>query len=343
MNAILRIWSRLGADWAMARRDPISLYILLAPVIFAVLIRSFVPGFGDQLPIFAVLDTVPVSAQEALARHGQIAVFGDQTRLEARVNRPDDVPGFVPATGGVEMLLQGDEAEATEQYYRMVLLDVLSGGNTAGMHTDQIGTAHATDSTDSGEAMLLRYLAIVVLMTTVLLGGMQVGFLLVEDRSSGAIRALAVSPLRLRDYLAARYVYLLAQSGLGMIAAAYIMLGWSVDLWSLVPTVLIGGLCGALVGTLLGTLADSQVAAMGVGKLVIPLFLLVPLLSLVVPEAYRPFLWPFPNFWLWSMLESVYVGRLGYSFRLSAALAAGLGLAANIPLMLRLKKSVRLR
>ncbi len=336
MSSISRILARLEADWAMARRDPISLYILLAPVIFAVLIRAFVPGLGEQPPTFAVLESVPVSTQDLLARHGQIAVFEDQTRLEARVKRPDDVPGFVPAPEGLQMLLQGDELESAEQYYRMVLLDVLSGG-------DVLGNANATDSSGSGDSMLLSYLAIVVLMTTVLLGGMQAGFLLVEDRSSGAIRALAVSPLRLRDYLAARYVYILAQSALGMVAAAYIMLGWSVTLSSLLLTVLIGGLCGALVGTLLGTLADSQVAAMGVGKLLIPLFLLVPLLSLVIPEAYRPFLWPFPNFWLWCMLESVYIGNLGYSFRVSAVLAAVLGFAANLPLMRRLQKSVKLR
>ena len=334
MSAFWRIRARLAADWAMARRDPISLYILLAPIIFAVLIRAFVPGLGSGTPTFAVLESVPLPAREILARHGQIVLFPDQESLEARVNRPDDVPGFVPERNSVTMLLQGDEAEASGQFFRLVLLDVIAGG----------GVLNVSDAPEGdGSSMLLRYLAIVVLMTTVLLGGMQTGFLLVEDRSSGAIRALAVSPLRLRDYLVARYLYSLAQSGFGMVAAAYIMLGASVALPSLLLTVLVGGLCGTLVGTLLGTLADSQIAAMGVGKLVIPLFLLVPLLSLVIPETLFPLLWPFPNFWLWSMLESVYIGRLGYGFGLSTLLASGLGLLANIPLMRRLKTSVRLR
>ncbi|TVQ21756.1 MAG: ABC transporter permease [Spirochaetaceae bacterium] len=340
MSAFSRIYTRLSADWAMARRDPISLYILLAPVIFALLIRAFVPGAGEQRPTFAVLDTVPETSRELLSSFGELVLFEDRSLLEARVNRPDDVPGFIMTDAGLTMLLQGNESETSERYFRMVLLDVMSGGRVLGAAAADTG---GVTETAAAESMLLPYLAIVVLMTTVLLGGMQVGFLLVEDRSTGAIRALAVSPLRLRDYLAARYLYTIAQSGLGMIAAAYIMLGVSANLPALLLVVLIGGLSGALVGTLLGTLADSQIAAMGVGKLIIPLFLLVPLLSLVIPASFRPLLWPFPNFWLWSMLESMYVGHLGYGFGLSALLAASLGLLANVPLMIRLKARVKLR
>ncbi len=340
MSAFSRIRTRLAADWTMARRDPVSLYILLAPVIFAVLIRAFVPGAGEQRPTFAVLDSVPEESRSLLSSFGELVLFEERSHLEARVNRPDDVPGFVMTEAGLTMLLQGDESEASERYFRMVLLDTRSGGRVLEAVSGETG---GVTGPDAAESVLLRYLAVVVLMTTVLLGGMQVGFLLVEDRSTGAIRALAVSPLRLRDYLSARYLYTIAQSGLGMIAAAYIMLGVSVNLPALLLVVLIGGLSGALVGTLLGTLADSQIAAMGVGKLIIPLFLLVPLLSLVIPASFRPLLWPFPNFWLWSMLESMYVGRLGYGFGLSAVLAAALGLLANIPLMIRLKASVKLR
>lgn len=162
MSAFWRIRARLAADWAMARRDPISLYILLAPIIFAVLIRAFVPGLGSGTPTFAVLESVPLPAREILARHGQIVLFPDQESLEARVNRPDDVPGFVPERNSVTMLLQGDEAEASGQFFRLVLLDVIAGG----------GVLSVSDAPEGdGSPMLLRYLAIVVLMTTVLLGG----------------------------------------------------------------------------------------------------------------------------------------------------------------------------
>lgn len=102
-----------------------------------------------------------------------------------------------------------------------------------------------------------------MLMIGSMIGGMTIGFNIVEERSTKITAALAVTPIKMRTYLGAKTLF----AG---------MLGIIVSLCSLV--------------IVMGRFAENQVSALGLMKVLMPLYLTVPLVSIFVPLRFR--LWP---------------------------------------------------
>ena len=343
---IRRLVTLLRQDLTNSLRDSVLVYVAVAPVILAVVVRLFLPSFEQSaLTVTALQDTDPEIVRE-LEAYFLVEVVRDREGLEGRVSRPDDVAGVLVGQGPPEqdaltLVLEGNERAETREAYQAVMEAVLERLEGGGGETS---VRFQAVSLGGGRSYLRESAAVLLIMTAALLGGMVVGFNMVDDRHTRAVQALAVSPLPLRDYLVSRAVYSLLQGLLLGLATSMILLGLRIPYARLVLALLASAPVAVIVGFVTALMADNQIAAIGSVKIVMPAYLLVPFASIFVPLRWQWVFFPFPNYWMFLSFRSLFVDTpQAVGFGAAAALAAGSGLALNVLLLPRLRRVFRFR
>lgn len=141
--------------------------------------------------------------------------------------------------------------------------------------------------------LMVSYLCAVL---SSVMAGVVSGFLLLESREEGTLRAIRVSPLPLPVYLGVlgTCAYVLGV-GLGIVEAAIV--GHGLPPWSaLVPIVASSGLAGVAVGFAIPTFSANKVEAFAFTKILSTLAL-VPVAAWFVPEPWQWLAGFVPSYW----------------------------------------------
>jgi ABC-2 type transport system permease protein len=330
-----QLFTILRQDVAIATRDVIVLYILLAPLIIAVVLRLVIPSVEGTRLSFALLDD-PGGAEmrEALEGYGRVEVHGSPQSLEMRVRRADDTAGIVVGPGGVELVVEGNEDPGL----------VLAWQAVAAAMTQPPGESVVFEDL-GGEPSYLRPYALVFLLISVpLLAAMAAGFNFVEDQESEMSRALAASPLTLRMYLGARTLFVTLAGAVLSILAAVVFTSQGLPVFRLTLTLVAIGPVAAVFAFIVALTARTQIAALGSVKLLFPLYTLPPILGAVLPGNWQWPLFVFPNYWAFATLRSLLVDRpFPVPFWLCLGLLAATGAAACLGVGATLRRRYALR
>jgi ABC-2 type transport system permease protein len=328
---IKRIISLFQQDLTNALRDNLVLYLIVAPLLLAVGARLFVPSLQEIKLTFAVERQVEQRVIDELARFGQVELYDSATAVQARVEMLDDVPGIIRRDGEYVVLLEGNEPDSLPVVNAiMTAVLVQPGAPTIAIEQQQL-------SNDG--SLLPEYTAMTLIMLATLLGALAAAFIIVDDKETGAIRALAVAPLRLVEYTLARAFFALALSFILVMGSSLIMLGTAVNY-----SLLLAGFLGSagliiLVTYLVGGFADNQLSAVAIIKLLMAAYISLPVISIFIPQAWHWLFYPLPNYWFWTSLETVFIGQtgpVGFWGATGLMLAISLvGLAVIMPLVQR--------
>jgi fluoroquinolone transport system permease protein len=151
--------------------------------------------------------------------------------------------------------------------------------------------------------LLVSYFAVVLGALAV---GVVGGMLLLEIREDRTVRALLVSPLPLRAYVAG-YSTVLALLAAAVTAGEAAVIGLGLPPWrALVPVALIGGLAAPAISLYLATFAGNKIEAFAQMKLVGTAGLL-PIGAWLLPLPWQYAACVFPPFWAvkaWWLAES---------------------------------------
>ncbi len=208
MKKMLIIFMR---DVKVNKRDFISLYILIVPIIFGIVINLIAPGVNDTTINIALIEGENIEMQEYLKDFAKISVYKDKAELEERVARRDEVFAYVPDGDGYYILQQGDELEGLLDYAKMMLAfyedDVQIEDSTAEIH--DFGRINPP---------LKRLLLNIMMMFTAILGGMLIAINIIEEKIDKTIRAIHITPI-------SRTGYILGKSIIGAILPLYGSIG----------------------------------------------------------------------------------------------------------------------
>lgn len=298
---IKRITTLFQQDFTVAIRDNIILYMMIAPMLLALLARLFLPSLDDIQVTFAVDRGVGTAVIESLQAFGQVELFDTAAAVVTRVEQMDDVAGVVAAGSTVEIVLEGNEPEGAD-LAGAVLRQVLSGEAAAAVSHVMLA---------ENESRLTEYGAMVLNMLGVLLGALVGAFVMVDEKESQSIKALAVSPLRLRDYTTARALFALAISLVNVLAASAILLGTAVPYAQLILGFLFASGIAVVIGYSVGGFADNQLGALAIVKILMFVYLSIPVITIWIPQQWHVFFYPLPNYWMWKIFENIYIGQLG--------------------------------
>lgn len=330
---IKRILNIMRMDMTAAFRDSITIYSLVSPVMLAVILRLIVPSVSQPVLTIPVGPRVPERVVGQLAEYGTVEVYRSRERLQERVSENDDVVGVYYDNGYV-VLAEGNEDE-----------EAASG--IAAILSAAIGISTEVDVSVSNlkgdPAPVSEYGAVMILMVSLLIGGLLIGFSIVDEKESRAIRALAVAPLRISEYIIARGFLALAIGVIAGVISCTIILGPGIDYARLLLSIVFSLTVAIPFGFVIGAFSDTQMKAFALVKLLMVVFLTFPFVSIFVPGNWQWAFFVFPNYWMFMTMANVFLDTAFIGFAWSAMLTVTTGAALTAVLFPKLKQGLQLR
>jgi ABC-2 type transport system permease protein len=279
-------------------REFILIYGLLAPFLFALILRALMPAVGDTSINLVVTPELGEEMTERLRQYAKVEVVETRRQLESRVLALDDAAGIVIGEGGAyEVILEGNEAHDTAVLPGIILADILSP------------SALEVSEVDLGRvgSPLRPMLSALLAMMAMLMGGMIIGFNIIDDKENATLPALAVSPLSRGEYIAGR-------SALGLLLATVLAMGslflmgmGPVNVGQVLVVVVAGSSLAVIYGLYTGSIADSQISGIATVKVGSLAFLIAPLLTALIPEKFHLGLYWVPTYWTYLAFNEVFV------------------------------------
>ncbi|HRW93465.1 MAG TPA: ABC transporter permease [Thermotogota bacterium] len=299
--SIKRVAQIFKRDLLSNFRDKIVMYMLFAPVLLAILVRLFIPDVQAVSMEFGVVSS---QASPELVAHlqgfGKVETFRDRGALEARVRMPDDLLGIAEGTApgaGLEVLAQGNEGMELVELSQMVVNDFLRP-------PQQLLTFSEIDLGNRMPLLLLFGMVMVVMMSF-LLGGMVIGFNIIEEKESGTLPALNVTPLSHLEYFVGRSLMGLVFPIIHTFVGLWILGITGLNPWMVLATTLFGSGMGILTGLFIGATSKNQLN--GIANLKISMLVLVmPVMFCLFLPSSR--LWVFywaPTYWIFQALKDI--------------------------------------
>jgi hypothetical protein len=296
----------LKIDLKLLFRDKIVLYMALGPLLLALVMMAVMGGASGVAMNYSAAPGVPQNILKNLNNMADVRVYESYEKMRDRVERADSVAGVYMEDGRPALLLEGNESEEFRINSSLLLSRAVAGDLPEFKNLP----------VQSAGSVITEIAFAMILLLSIFLGGSVAGFNMVAERESGAIRALAVSPLTLSGYLIARTALALLLS-LVNVALCSLILGKGRQMMPLMLATLASApICG-LVALALGGTSSNQIAATGSLKLLMPACMIIPISSVFVPEGVKFLYWWIPVFWQYEALTGGLAGQpdlIAYAF-----------------------------
>ncbi|MDP2872919.1 MAG: ABC transporter permease [Bacillota bacterium] len=305
-----RIGSMIGRDLKASTREFLTVWVLVAPFVLALVIRGFVPAVGGAGINLVVTSDLGADLTAALRQYANVEVVPDRAALERRVLLVDDVAGVVRDTGAgggggsgaLLVVLQGNEQEESRELPGLILATIL------GEEQVQI-----TERSLGRQASPIRpYMAGMLALSAALFGGIIMGFAIIEDKTAGTMSALGVSPLSSTEYIAGRATLGMSLAVIMTFASLYIMGAAPFDPLQVLSLTVSGALLAVTLGFIIGSVANNPIEAIGTFKFGFMPFWIIPVLGLVVPQAYQFTLYWMPTYWIFFGYREIFLNQAGW-------------------------------
>lgn len=286
----------IGREFKLIFRNGISIFMVAAPAILAFVFILVFGAVNESTLRLAVDETVSPQVQSQLEKIADVERFDDSARMEARIRATDAVVGVTMEQGEARVLFEGNEGESFISGTSELVGLALSAPETL--------PAYRSEPVEVKGGMAYNLSMIGMLLMSLFIGGATVGLSIVDERESGAIRAVAVSPMRLWGFIASKLLPALLLGLIG-IAAAALIIGKA----SLLPQYLLLTVASVFVSGLMtfaiGSFAGNQVAAIGVLKLLVPIGMILPISAVFVAEQWQAFYYILPMYWQYRALNAI--------------------------------------
>lgn len=281
-------------ELALATRNRMVVYTLIAPLVMALLFRMLFPLFTEARVALLVPESLPRPAQMELARHGDLTVVADEQAVQERVAREDDALGIVPRGDRLTVLRFGNERAAAVELAQTAALQAqaaLEGRPPARPLVERY-------QADQGVVRRWQDAALSLLaLFGVVAGMLAVAFSLMEDRAQRTQSYLSITPLSPGEYLVGKS----AAGGLLAAVTTPLTLGLAgaSPHWGQAALATLAGVpLAAGLGLLLGLGSRSEVQLIAYIKGVATLLMVAPVAGVLLPSRWQPTLYWAPTYWL---------------------------------------------
>ena len=296
--SVRRIMNVFRRDLSNSLRDKMVFYILIAPILMAFVFRFFVPDVQTSTLKFAVLNNTNKAVTEQLERYGKVFGFKDYDSLEKRVKQYDDVIGVVVSeTGYPEVVAQGNESAEAGRITQLILQERDSNipGNLIFSESD-IG---------SKLPPFTMFSFIFVIMTSFLMGGLAIGFNIIEEKESDTVKALGITPMTRGEFLVGKSVTGLVMPVIHAILGIWILGITNIDYGMLLVITISSSLIGIVMGFLIGVLSSNQMNGIANMKVTGLIRMRRMMLAFILPENRHIFLYWAPTYWTYAALRDL--------------------------------------
>jgi ABC-2 type transport system permease protein len=202
-----KIWTIFIRDLKVNMREFITLYIIIAPLLFAVGINFISPGINETSVNLALVENENTVQKDYFNNFAHVELFADETEVEERVRARDDVIGVLPEDGRYYIMTQGNEPESIVEYAKLLNVLYESGVQPGDAHSEII-------EFDRTVPPLKKMLVNILLLLISMLAGMLIALNILEEKVDNTVSAINVTP-------ASRSAFILGKSFTGMFVALF--------------------------------------------------------------------------------------------------------------------------
>lgn len=285
-------------EFALIFRNGITIFMVAAPAILALVFILVFGAVNNSTLQIAVDSTVSAADEEKLMRVADVWRYDKTADMEARVRDTDAVVGVTMENGQARILVEGNEDKTFVEGTQAIVGLALASSEIPQYHSEAL---------EAKGTLAYTVTMIAVLLMSLFISGATIGMSIVDERESGVIRAVAVSPMRLSGYVATKLFPALLLGLFGMAAAALI-----IGKAGILPQYLLLAVASILVSGMMtfaiGGFANNQLAAVGVLKLLIPVSMILPVSAMFVSQQWQFLYYILPMYWQYRALSAILSG-----------------------------------
>ncbi len=300
---IRKIFIIFQRDLQTSVRNFITLYILVMPIIFAVLINVFSPGINDTTVEIVLLEGDNPQQSENLKQFAKIEHLGSLEEIEDRVRKRDNIIAILPGVSDEYYILtQGNEPDYVVDYVK----------NLAAFDHFDIGMEDSiAEIVDYGRDIppLKKLMVNTALIFTSILGGMIIALNIVEEKTDNTISAIHVSPVSRIGFIAGKSMIGIVIPVVGSTLILLITGFRGINYFHVLLMVTTSCIISILVGFIEGINNDDVMNAAGNMKLLfLPLFGSIAGEELLA-DKWQPLFYWIPFYWTYKGNDLVLSNR----------------------------------
>lgn len=197
---IRKIFLIFKRDLKTGIRDFMTLYIIMVPVIFAIMINVFSPGINDTTVEIVLLQGENQKQEEYFKQFAKVETLDTIEEVEERVKKRDNIVGVLPSTKDEYFILtQGNEPDYVVDYIKNL---------TAFDYYDISIEDSQAEIIDYGRDIppLKKMMVNISIMFTSIIGGMIIALNIVEEKTDNTISAIHLSPVSRIGFIAGKSI-----------------------------------------------------------------------------------------------------------------------------------------
>lgn len=296
-----KILSMLKIDMKLITRNPIVLYMAIAPAILSFAYLAVLGNLGQGTMNFVVDKNIPSEIIANIEKLGDVEIANDESEVRKRVERFDSAAGVIYKDNEYKIVLEGNEGASFSKQMSLLISRAVSGDIPQ----------FTSEEIPSRGNIAVELTAVALLLTAIFISSVVSGFNVIAERESRAIRAIAVSPMSLKTFIGARTLIALLL-GIFNTALCVLIMGRGENIAAFVLAALCSLSVIALIAIGLGCTADNQISAIAAIKIIMPACLALPISSYFVPEGFRFLYYWLPNYWQFESLMSAWKGSVNW-------------------------------
>ncbi|MGO1470185.1 MAG: ABC transporter permease [Tissierella sp.] len=285
-----KIWTIFKRDLKVNLKDFIPLYIIVIPIILAVAINVFTPGINDTTVNLALIEGENKDQVQYLERFANVELFKDVDDIKERVEKRDSIIGIIPKNEDYYLVTQGDEAEETVDYAKLLTSLYKLDINIEDSNGELIEFGRTVPP-------LKKTLVNSTILLISILGGMLIALNIVEEKADNTISAINVTTVSRKAFVLGKSMIGVIFAIFGSIALVFITGFGNIDILQLLLILIVTSLLSVLVGFIQGLNNEDVIsAAASIKLLFLPMIAGVLAIELL-GDKWQKFLYWNPFYW----------------------------------------------
>jgi len=286
-------------DLRNSLRDNVIVFMLLMPIIMSLLLSMFFPETKSDMVSLVVSKDMDQGFISQAKKYANVDVVDSRRRVEERVEDFDDAVGIAVEKGEYVIITQGNEKQISRLLPAAVLEKIINPLEDMKVKTTLIGESILS---------VKKVASIFLLMVGIMIGGMVIGFNIVEDKSGKTLEALAVTPLTRLEFIAGRSILGIIINLVQTFVILAIVASEGLNVLHILIIIVSSLPITAIFGFYLGGTSNDQISVIANTKIGNLFFMMVPAVSLLIPPSKHFVLYPFPTFWIYKSFNEILRG-----------------------------------